>query len=390
MVSYGIKNCETATLSNPILDVFPELAENWLGDLPVIDNYLDLLTQDTPMIDLRAPCEFDEGAYPFAKSLPLMDNKQRELIGTCYKQQGQKEAIKLGNDLVSGKQKQQRIDAWKTFVKQNPNAVMYCFRGGMRSQISQMWLHENGIQINRVKGGYKALRRFLIDSLAQQTDRQNFITLSGLTGIGKTHFIHEYKKHLDLEGLANHKGSSFGHEMTPQPKPIAFENSLSIDMLKKRHLQGSYIVEDEGNRVGILSIPQPLVGKLKASPIVLLHETLEYRVNNIFQDYVEGIRKSANDTLGKQDGELHFATYVFDAQERIKKRLGPERFQSLQGKLTKAIKHNDENDWHSWIEELMVGYYDPMYQYQLSQKRERVIFEGNRPEIRNFLKDKVT
>jgi len=373
----------------PTLNVFPDLKSQLRNDLPVIDNYRDILTSNTPIIDLRSPCEFAEGAFPAAKNLPLMNDSDREQIGTCYKQEGQESAIKLGYQLVSGDIKNTRIDSWKDFIKNNQDAVMYCFRGGMRSQIAQIWLHEQGVDIKRIKGGYKALRRFLLDEIERLSEKQSFITLSGLTGIGKTHFINQYKKHIDLEGLANHKGSSFGHEMTPQPTPINFDNAIALDLINKENLPGIILAEDEGNRVGILSIPLPLVNKLKQSPIVLLKEPLEYRINVIYQDYIEGIKNNAIAMHGENEGQAYFSNYMLSALERIQKRLGNERYTSMSLLLKQAIDNHDKNKYYDWIEQLMTGYYDPMYQYQLSQKQDRVIFEGTRPEVTNYLQDKV-
>ncbi len=95
-------------------------------------DYDDLLVEQRPMIDLRAPVEFRKGAFPSSISLPLMNDRERELIGTCYKQQGQDAAIELGHELVQGSIKQQRVQAWAEQVKRQPNTIMYCFRGGLR------------------------------------------------------------------------------------------------------------------------------------------------------------------------------------------------------------------------------------------------------------------
>ena len=109
-------------------------------DLPVIDNLLDVLLRDVPLLDVRAPVEFNEGAFPCSTNLPLMDDDDRVAIGTRYKQQGQDAAIELGLQRVSGDIKAARVTAWQRFAEQHPEGVLYCFRGGLRSRTSQQWL----------------------------------------------------------------------------------------------------------------------------------------------------------------------------------------------------------------------------------------------------------
>ena len=110
------------------------------------------------MIDVRAPIEFASGALPSAVNLPLMSNEERHRVGICYKEQGQAAAIKLGHSLVTGALKDQRIDAWRAFMAENPSAVLYCARGVLRSQLSQDWLADAGIICPKVEGGFKSLR----------------------------------------------------------------------------------------------------------------------------------------------------------------------------------------------------------------------------------------
>ena len=114
--------------------------------LPLINHYRQLLLDDTPMIDVRAPVEFVTGALPSSTNLPLMMDDERHQVGIRYKNNGQQAAIELGHELVNGEIKQQRVDAWQAFMAANPNAVLYCARGGLRSQLTQEWLAEAGIE----------------------------------------------------------------------------------------------------------------------------------------------------------------------------------------------------------------------------------------------------
>ena len=149
------------------------------------DDYRAIFLNDVPMMDVRAPVEFAKGAFPGVVNLPLMNDAERQAVGTCYKQQGQQAAIELGHRLVAGDLKAERIAAWAQFAQAHPDGLLYCFRGGLRSQIVQQWLEtEAGIVYPRVIGGYKAMRGFLIETLAHDVTHARFVVLGGLTGSG--------------------------------------------------------------------------------------------------------------------------------------------------------------------------------------------------------------
>ncbi|MEA1988710.1 MAG: rhodanese-like domain-containing protein, partial [Pseudomonadota bacterium] len=136
-------------------------------DLPQMDDFKSIVLNKTPLIDVRAPVEFLQGAFFTASNLPLMNDEERHKVGVCYKQNGNAAAVKLGHQLVNEKTRASRLESWAAFMDANPDALLYCFRGGMRSKISQQWLKECGREIVRLKGGYKAFRRYLIDYLDQ-------------------------------------------------------------------------------------------------------------------------------------------------------------------------------------------------------------------------------
>src|SRR5690606_25391291 len=179
--------------------------------------------------------------------------------GTCYKQKGQQAAIALGHELVSGRVKEMRVQAWSTFARAHPDGYLYCFRGGLRSQVTQQWLRGAGIDYPRVAGGYKAMRGFLLETLDAALRECRFVLVGGLTGTGKTDVLVQLDNAIDLEAHANHRGSSFGKRATAQPAQIDFENALAIDLLKKRARGFSqFVLEDEGRIVGSCSLPLAL------------------------------------------------------------------------------------------------------------------------------------
>lgn len=229
-----------------------------MSQLPLTSDLARIFLDDVPLIDLRAPIEFKEGAFPCSTSLPLMTDDERAQVGTCFKQRGQAAAIELGHQLVGGAVRAERLDGWLAQLRKQPDALLYCFRGGLRSQTVQLWLHEAGVTRPRVAGGYKEMRRFLIDTLDKAAAECHWTVLTGMTGSGKTHMLEHVTQAVDLEGHAHHRGSSFGQLPGGQPSNINFENKLAIELLKRRH-QGehAFVVEDESRLIGRCCLPNP-------------------------------------------------------------------------------------------------------------------------------------
>ena len=356
--------------------------------LTQIEDFRSLVTNNTPMFDTRAPIEFAQGAFPNTQSLPLMSDEEREQVGTCYKNKGQDKAIELGHQLVQKEQKQARLDAWLEFIKNNPNGALYCFRGGLRSQITQQWIFEaSGIDYPRLKGGYKALRRYLIDETDRIMGNITPIVIGGQTGCGKTLLLDHIKQMIDLEGLANHRGSAFGNTTTAQPTQIAFENELAIELIKKQdytHL----IFEDEGANVGTVHIPDCVKNKTSQAELILLDATIEERTSVSMDAYVINMHSDfiAQDS---ENGFDNFANYWLRSLEKIQKRLGLERYKIIKKQIELALKtHQNTNSFYGFlpiVESLLVNYYDPMYNYQIQKKLDRVIFKGSSKEVLDYI-----
>lgn len=355
---------------------------------PDSDNFEHIFSKDIPLFDLRAPIEFAQGSFPTAISLPLMTDDERSKVGTCYKQQGQDAAIKLGHKLVSGALREQRMAQWEKFVMQHPEGYCYCFRGGLRSKTVQQWLAAEGLEYPLIKGGYKAMRRFLIESIERLSDVFNFIVVGGRTGTRKTDLILELPNAIDLEGRANHRGSSFGRRVGGQPTVINFENNLAIDLLKLKVNYSTLMIEDEGVTIGSCSVPGPLRVQINTSPLYLIEASVDERVENILRDYVVGLSQEylAEDPL---NGWENYREAMFSSLQRIKKRLGGERFKQLYLLMDKAFKTENEianSDFHRhWIRELLVEYYDPMYDFQLTKKQGRIKERGSWEDIKGLL-----
>lgn len=360
-------------------------------ELPEISDYRQLFLQHTSLLDVRAPVEFQAGAFPDTTNLPLLTDEERHLIGIRYKNNGQDAAVALGKELIDGAPKHERVAAWKNHIEEHPNGVLYCFRGGMRSKISQQWIaEETGVAYPRIKGGYKALRNFLLDELDLASKEIHPIILGGRTGSGKTIVLQQLKNRLDLEGLAWHRGSAFGRHATPQPTQIDFENDLSIQLLRHRAAGNpQLIIEDEGKAIGSRHLPISLYERMCVSPLVLLEVSIEERINNSVEEYVTAALTEYQTLHGEQSGFDMWAAYATDSLGRIQKRLGGVDYRAMNNKLQSAIhtlrNTGDAASHAGWIKDLLTDYYDPMYDYQIKNKQERIIFRGNKEQVLNYL-----
>ena len=338
-------------------------------------------------MDVRAPVEFARGSFPTAINVPILDDLQRERIGTCYKKEGADAAVALGYTLATSDVRAQRLATWQEFIARHPQGFLFCFRGGQRSHITQQWLHEAGCPYPLIKGGYKALRRFLLDQLERAIEEIPLLILSGRTGTGKTQLIKQLAYSIDLEGLANHRGSSFGRRCGGQPSQIDFENRLAIAMLRHRHLYPGIplLLEDESKLIGRCSLPQSMRDKMQASSLILLEENMDERIAVGLKEYVSDNLAESVAVYGEQDGFVQFAQGLSGSLYRIRRRLGGERYQRLSDILARALEqHQNTGDirvYGELIGELLGNYYDPMYDYQLEQKMANIIFRGNRQAI---------
>ena len=296
-----------------------------------------------------------------------------------------------GNELVRGERREARLRAWRAWWQAHPRGYLYCFRGGLRSRTTQAWLREAGVDAPLVEGGYKALRRFLLDSMERHLRALPITVLSGRTGCGKTRVIERLNNAVDLEGLAHHRGSSFGRRPAGQPTQIDFENALAIDLLHQaQRPAGAVIMEDESKLIGRCYLPQTLQDRLKQAPRVTIEEPLEARVQVTLEDYVIGPAAEYAEYFGEQQAHARLGQALLDALERISKRLGGARHQALRATLQAALKQQQRSgateQHRDWIRELLHGYYDPMYDYMLEKHRDGdTLFTGRRAEVLEFL-----
>ncbi len=266
------------------------------------------------IIDVRSPAEFEHAHIPHALNLPLFDNEQRAMIGTTYKKQSREAAIKAGLPIFGTKMLPmiETVEAWiKDRQKENdltkPTIYLHCWRGGMRSAAVAWLLDLYGYKVVQLTGGYKAYRNWV---LAQFTIPYSLKVLGGYTGSGKTEILHALQNKnypvIDLEGLANHKGSAFGAiGQLPQPSQEMFENIVAKKLFEENKNNKSIWVEDESQRIGTVLIPTPLFHLMRSSPCYFLTIPFEQRLNFIVEGYGSFDQKS-----------------LIEATIRIQKRLG--------------------------------------------------------------------
>lgn len=356
---------------------------------PLLAPTLENLAAAPVLIDVRAPVEFSQGRLPGAVNLPLMDDEERAAVGTCYKNCGSDAALALGQRLVSGALRARRLEAWQAIIRAQPQAVIYCARGGQRSTIVQRWLAERGVVVPRLEGGFKAARGHLM-AVTERAAEAPSLVVAGLTGCAKTDLIKALDSGVDLEGHARHKGSSFGRQPGQPPSQIDFEHRLAVDLAGRRP---PYVFEDESRRIGSVEIPLPLWRGMARAPRVLIEMPLEWRLEQIQRDYIDDLWRQYRDRYGPWLGWSLMRRQLIVALTRLKKRLGSERLSQLarlqQAAFDAHAERGDSSVHRSWLAPLLRDYYDPMYRHQLGQAETAPAFVGDWQAVLDFTREAI-
>ena len=314
-----------------------------MGQQP-IDSFLQA---SGPVLDLRAPAEFAQGHIPGAHNLPLFGDAERAAVGTTYKQEGRRQAVSLGLELV-GPRLAELGNRLREQHEASPDAPLrlHCWRGGMRSQ-SVAWLAQQlDLPVLLLEGGYKSYRRWVLEQLERPWPIR---LLGGRTGTGKTDLLLALEQRgvaiVDLEGLAHHRGSSFGSlGMPTQPSNEHYENRI-VACLQRHRGADQIWVEAESAQVGRCRIPVGLWRRMQQAPLLEIRRPLEQRLQQLVAVY------------GVQD-----PVALAEATQRIARRLGPQRT----GAALEAIGRCD------WTEACrqMLDYYDRCYDHELERHTE--------------------
>jgi tRNA 2-selenouridine synthase len=314
------------------------------------------------LVDARSPAEYAEATIPGAINVPLFDDDERAEVGTLYKQQGSQVARQRGVELVAPKIPALLAAVAAARAPGSPPVVVFCWRGGMRSRALTQFLELAGIPARQIAGGHKAFRA-LVRDFFEHGVWGRLLVLRGLTGVGKTRLLHRLAAEgypvVDLEGLANHRGSAFGHlGLPPQPTQRMFE-ALLWDALRQLP-PGSYaLTEGESRHIGRLILPLRLYQALQTEVSLWVEAPLPIRVRNILADY------PARDHLRNE-----FAAPL----RALKERCGREAVEALLALLERGA-------WEELVRELMLRYYDPLYRHTFPERRIEVMIE---PESTGF------
>lgn len=255
---------------------------------------LALLSKESPVFDVRSPAEYAHAHYPNAISLPLFSNEERAIVGTAYKQQSREIAMKLGMDFF-GLKMRKMVEEAESIIPQrsmdHKNVIVQCWRGGMRSAAVAWLLDLYGYKVHTLAGGYKSYRNWV---LKQFELSYQFVVLGGYTGSGKTVVLKDLKAlgHIviDLEGLANHKGSAFGGiDLGTQPSQEMFENLLANELFNTSSLPGypqqKIWLEDESQRIGSVMIPNTIWNNMRDVDVFFLDISFEERLEYLVKTY---------------------------------------------------------------------------------------------------------
>lgn len=311
-----------------------------------IDNALKL--KSPIFVDVRSPGEFSGFYIPGALNMPLLNDQQRHEIGIIHNNEGPVKARRAGLKYIADKLPG-LIDSFVELAESG-DLVVYCSRGGMRSQSISTLLELIKIRHRRLQGGYKAYRRYVIDYLDAYPQNQ-LVVLHGLTGVGKTQILKELSRNsvpvIDIEELANHRGSAFGNVgLGDQPSQKMFDSML-FNQLRKYQDSKYIIVECESRRTGKLNLPDRFFKAMKNGHHLLVYTTVQTRTKRIVAEYGPQIIDIAE---------------LKNSIVKLKKNLGRAKTEYL---LTCLADNNIEQ----LVETLLASYYDPLYGYSSKPDR---------------------
>lgn len=302
----------------------------------------ELQNQECQIIDVRSPKEYLDGAITTSINIPLLSDEERSVVGILYKKFGQKKAIKEGYDILEPKL--DVLKKWFDKLVTNKQVIVYCARGGMRSKVVTSLLKNWGYNAIQLSGGYKAYRTHVINTI-DDFKIKHPVVLHGQTGVGKTLMIYKLDNAIDLEGLAQHRGSLFGAIGKTPATQKQFETQL-YDRLLEIDNEKSVYIEGESRKIGNVSIPNAFFRQLLNGIVILLEANVKTRVNRIIDEYIHNQSNSAPEIkliIGKLNTEL-----------------GNKAVKELQDKI-------DMCDYAGCFQYLLEQYYDKKYIHTINQ-----------------------
>ncbi len=294
------------------------------------------------VIDVRSPNEFNEGHIPGAINIPILENNERKTIGILYKEFGQEKAIDQGYKIADAKL--DHLSEQYKKLKSGKPVIVYCARGGMRSQVVTAFLRYLKHEASQLTGGYKAFRNWNLD-LLEQYEFSCPITLHGKTGVGKTLVLEKLDNSLDLEGLAAHRGSIIGGIGKSPVSQKTFEANL-LRRLQQLDNSKPVFIEGESRKIGDVSIPNNIFTQMRSAKALLLEASMKTRVNRTINEYIT-----------KQPSEL---SVIRKTISLLTKDLGKKPVSLL-------IEMFDAGNYSECFEYILLNYYDRKYAHSMKK-----------------------
>jgi tRNA 2-selenouridine synthase len=322
-----------------------------------LDKTLQLRSQGALLVDVRTPAEFADATIPGAVNVPIFTDEERARVGALYKQEGKAVARKVGIELVAPKIPSLLEQVELAQQETRGPVIVFCWRGGMRSLAMTSFMNLAGLHARQLIGGHKGFRRRVCTYFENQQWPPIYV-LRGLTGVGKTKLLHRLAELnypvVDLEGLANHRGSAFGAlGLHPQPSQKMFE-ALLWNRLQQLDKAAYLVTEGESLHIGRLLVPKKFHQAMQAQTSLWLSASLEFRTRVILEDY------PALDDLREQ-----FEKPIWALKERLGKKVVNHLLELLHA-----------GKWDELVHELMVHYYDPLYLHTRPEKRIEIELES--------------
>jgi len=293
------------------------------------------------VIDVRSPKEFSDGMIPEAVNLPLLSDAERSRVGILYKRFGQEKAIDEGYNIFEPKLTE--FYSYFEHFSKNKRLIVYCARGGMRSKVITAFARSLGFDAVQLSGGYKAFRQFNLDRLDESLLQSDPVVLHGKTGVGKTLVLAELENSLDLEGMAQHRGSLFGG-IGKQPVTQKEFEARILQRIEQLEPTKPVFIEGESRKIGDLIIPPKLFESMRSSRATLLEASLETRVSRTIDEYIT----NHPDNLSEIRRVIGL----------LVKELGKRNVQRLQTEF-------DKGEYDKCFGFILVNYYDKKYAHSL-------------------------
>lgn len=324
-------------------------------------------TFDT-IIDVRSPLEYEEDHIIGSINCPVLNDQERIIVGTIYKKESTFKAKIIGSSLTA-RNIAKHIE--EKFINQQGSwqPLVYCWRGGQRSKAFSIILSEVGWRTCQLEGGYKKYRNEVINFLNRIGSKLKIILISGKTGSAKTKILQNIKLQggqiLDLENLANHKGSLLGKiPGLKQPSQKLFESKL-YHQIKQLDLRKNVYIEAESSKIGNIHIPKTIWAKMIVSPRIEIEADLELRSSFLLKDY----------RYMCENPEL-IKPIIYGLKNRLSKKLINDWLELITKKL-----------WLDLTKSFLENHYDPSYSSNTIKNDRKVI---KKIQAKSFSKEEIS